>query len=86
MNVFLKNLLSKGKIFLKSSIFLKNLLSKIIYSFLNIFRKFGINIYIVNIQAARIGHLLNNIDQSIYFLEKKKNFIYIVNKFNRQNI
>ena len=77
---FLRNLISKVKIFLKNNVFLKNLLSKIIYSFLNILSKFGINIYIVNIQAARIGHLLNNVDQSIYFLDQKKtSYILLIN-------
>ena len=80
MNIFLRNLISKVKIFLKNNIFLKNLLSEIIYSFLNILSKFGINIYIANIQSQRIGHLLNNIDQSIYFLdEKKTSYILLIN-------
>jgi putative glycosyltransferase (TIGR04372 family) len=77
---FLKNLLSKGKIIIKNSIFLKNLLSEIIYFLLNIFRKFGINIYITSVPSQRIGHLLNNIDQSVYYLDQNKTpYILLIN-------
>ena len=69
---FLKKLTSKAKFFLKNFIFLQNLVSQIVYFFLNIVKKMGINIYITNIEASRIGHLLNNIDQSIYYLNQKK--------------
>jgi len=77
---FLKNLLSKGKIIIKNSIFLKNLLSQIIYFLLNIFRKFGINIYITSVPSQRIGHLLSNIDQSVYHLDQNKtSYILLIN-------
>lgn len=53
---------------------LKILLSFIVYYFLSISSKIGLKIYFTKIEASRIGHLLTNIDQAIYDLNKKKNF------------
>ena len=59
---------------------LKKIFSYIIFISIDILKKFGLNVYFVTIQASRIGHLLNNIDQSIYYLNKKhSSYILLIN-------
>ena len=72
MKSFLKNVFFKVKLLIKDSVILNNSLAYFIFIILIILKKFGINIYVANIQAARIGHLLTNIDQSIYYLDQKE--------------
>ena len=72
MKKFLKKILFKVKILIKDSVILNNSIAYFIFITLIILKKFRINIYIANIQAARIGHLLTNIDQSIYYLDQKE--------------
>ena len=50
----------------------KQLIASLLYFVLNIFFVFGLRLIFLKIEASRIGHLLTNIDQSIYYLEKKK--------------
>ena len=72
MNNFLKKIFLKVKLLIKNSILLNNLLAYHILIILVALKKFRLNIYISNIQSARIGHLLTNIDQSIYYLDQKE--------------
>jgi len=57
----------------------KQLIASFLYFILNIFFVFGLRLIFLKIEASRIGHLLTNIDQSIYYLEKKKeNYILLI--------
>jgi len=57
---------------------LKRLLSFVVYYFLSLSSKTGLRIYFARIEASRIGHLLINIDQAIYYLNKKKCFYILL--------
>ena len=56
----------------------KKLLSFVVYYFLSLSSKTGLRIYFAKIEASRIGHLINNIDQAIYYLNKKKCFYILL--------
>ncbi len=69
---------------------IKKLIALFLNFVLNFFSIFKLKFIFVKIEASRIGHLLTNIDQSINYLEKKKEnyllLIYLKGKISNKHV